>query len=427
MFSKQENGLSGLSRRDWLKLSSLGALSLPVSGWLGTLAARAAEPTRNPKVKHKSCILLFMEGGPSHIDTFDPKPENKSSEIKPISTAVSGIQISEHFPKLATKMQDMALLRGMSTSEGSHGRARYFMHTGYRGGVGGVVHPSLGAVASSFLGQESDELPNFVSIGNRSYGSGYAGPFHAPVEVGRAAAGIENLQVPDTLTAFDKRTRLLDEMENSFFDRMQVPSVEAHRATYKRAEALMHSPKAKAFDINQEPDALRDAYGRNPFGEGCLLARRLVEQGVSFVEVQLGGWDTHIGNATRVQKLSEQVDPGMSTLLTDLKQRGMLDSTLVIWMGEFGRTPTVGKRGGRDHYPKAWTSVMAGGGLKLGQAVGHTDKQGGTVEEGKVNAVDFMGTVCQALDIDYTKEFQTSAGRPMRVVDKGEKVVTQLF
>ncbi|MDB5339787.1 MAG: hypothetical protein JWN70_5406 [Planctomycetaceae bacterium] len=423
MFSKFDNSLS---RRDWLKLSSLGALSLPVSGWLNVLAARAAGPSQ-PKAKHKSCILLFMEGGPSHIDTFDPKPGNSSSEIKPISTAVPGMQISEHFPKLAMKMKDMALLRGMSTGEGSHGRARYYMHTGYRGGVGGVIHPSMGAVASNFLGRETDELPNFVSIGDRSYGAGYAGPLHAPVEVARAAAGIENLHVPDTMPAFDKRTRLLDQMEKAFVDRMQIPSLEAHRATYQRASALMHSPKSKAFDISNEPDALREAYGRNAFGEGCLLARRLVEQGVTFVEVQLGKWDTHTNNAKRVQALSEQVDPAMSTLLTDLKQRGMLDSTLVIWMGEFGRTPKVGKQGGRDHYPKAWTSVMAGGGLKLGQAVGRTDKEGGTVEEGKVTAVDFMATVCKALGIDYTKELHTPAGRPMRVVDKGEKPVAELF
>lgn len=419
---------SSLSRRDWLKLSSLGALSIPVSGWLDVLAVHAADSAKvQPRAKHKSCILLFMEGGPSHIDTFDPKPENSTSEIKPISTAVSGVQISEHLPKLATQMNDMALLRGMSTSEGSHGRARYYMHTGYRSGAGGVVHPSLGAVASSFLGSETDELPNFVSIGDRSYGAGYAGPFHAPIEVGNPALGIENLKVPDTLPAFDKRARLLDEMEKSFVDRMQIGSVEAHRATYQRATQLMHSPKSKAFDITKEPDALRDAYGRNRFGEGCLLARRLVEQGVSFVEVQLGKWDTHEGNAKRVQNLSEQVDPAMSTLLTDLKQRGMLDSTLVIWMGEFGRTPTVGKRGGRDHYPRAWTSVLAGGGLRLGQAVGRTDKQGATVEERKVSAVDFMATVCKALEIDFTKEFHTSAGRPMRVVDKGEKVVSELF
>ncbi|MDB5391208.1 MAG: hypothetical protein JWM11_6854 [Planctomycetaceae bacterium] len=417
-----------LSRREWLRLSAVGALSVPVSGWLDVLAAHAAErSTSKPKAKHKSCILLFMEGGPSHIDTFDPKPENKTSEIKPISTSIAGVQISEYLPKLATQMQDMALLRGMSTSEGSHGRARYYMHTGYRSGAGGVVHPSIGAVASSFLGSETDELPNFVSIGGRAYGSGYAGPFHAPIEVGNPEKGIENLSVPDTLPAFDKRVRLLDEMEKNFVDRMQIASVDAHRATYQRATALMHSPKSKAFDISKEPDALRDAYGRNGFGDGCLLARRLVEQGVSFVEVQLGKWDTHVGNGKRVQSLSEQVDPAMSTLITDLKQRGLLDSTLVIWMGEFGRTPTVGKRGGRDHYPRAWTSVMAGGGLKLGQAIGRTDKQGGTVEEGKVTAVDFMATVCKALEIDYTKEFHTAAGRPMRVVDKGEKVVSELF
>jgi hypothetical protein len=410
-----------------LKLSSLGALSVPASGWLNLLAARAAEQSPGVSKKHKSCILLFMEGGPSHIDTFDPKPQNKSSEIKPIKTAVPGIQIGEFLPKVAEQMKDIALLRGMSTSEGSHGRARYYMHTGYREGVGGVVHPSLGAIASTFLGTKEGDLPNFFSVGNRAYGSGYAGPFHAPVEITDPSRGIENLQPPDSIGSFDKRVNLLQELEQGFVDRQQAASAEAHQATYKRAAALMHSEKAKAFDISQEPASVRDAYGSSKFGQGCLLARRLVEAGVSFVEVQLGGWDTHRDNAKRIKGLCGDVDPGMGTLIADLKQRGMLDSTLVIWMGEFGRTPHTGKQGGRDHYPRAWTSVLAGGGIKTGQAVGRTDKEGGSVEERPVNAVDFMATVCQALGIDHDKNYYTRTGRPMRVVDKGEKIVKELF
>jgi hypothetical protein len=368
-----------------------------------------------------------MEGAPSHIDTFDPKPENKTSEIKPIATSVPGIQVCEHLPKVAGLMKDMALLRGMSTSEGSHGRARYYIHTGFRAGGPAGINPSIGAISSAFLGSPADELPNFVSIGDVAYGSGYAGPAHAPLEVSEPGRGIDNLRAPDGQAGFDRRLGLLEEMEKGFLDRQGAAPAESHLTTYQRAARLMRSPKARAFDISQEPAALRDAYGRNRFGEGCLLARRLVEHGVAFVEVQLGRWDTHQDNAPRIKALCQQVDPAMSMLIGDLKQRGLLDTTLVIWMGEFGRTPHVGKRGGRDHWPRAWTSVLAGGGLKLGQTVGRTDKQGGTVEERPINAVDFLATVCKTLDIDYTKEFRTPTGRPMRVVEKGEKVVKELF
>lgn len=415
-----------LTRREWLKLSALGALSVPASGWLDVLAARAAEQSPG-KRKHKSCILLFMEGGPSHIDTFDPKPDNKSSELKSIATSVPGIRVCEHLPKVAQLMKDVALLRGMSTSEGSHGRARYYMHTGYREGVGGVLHPSLGAIASSFLGKPDDQLPNFFALtGGSTYGSGYAGPMHAPVQVTNPAQGLQNLKPRGTMNAFDTRLGLLDELEKGFVDRMQAAGPEAHQATYKRAAELMHSEKVKVFDLSQEPASVRSAYGSGKFGEACLLARRLVEQGVAFVEVGLGNWDTHTDNGRRVKDLCGELDPAMAALLTDLKQRGMLETTLVICMGEFGRGPTMGRQGGRDHHPRAWTSVLAGGGLKLGQAIGRTDKQGGTVEDTPVSAVDFMATVCKALGIDYTKNFRAN-GRPMRVVDKNEKLVKALL
>lgn len=418
---------SSLSRRDWLRLSAAGALSVPASCWFDKLAAGAAEQSAASKPKHKNCILLFMHGGPSHIDTFDPKPENESSEFKPIATSASGIQVCEHLPKMAQVMQHCALLRGMSTSEGSHGRARYYMHTGYRLGVGGVVHPSLGAIASARLGRTDDPLPNFVSVGGEAFGAGYAGPLHAPLIVADAAKGVENLQPADNLASFDRRVSLLEEIEGGFLSRLPESAGDAHLKTYQRAAALMHSPKAKAFDLSQEKDETRDRYGRNKFGEGCLLARRLVENGVSFVEVILPGWDTHMDNTSRVQKLSETFDPAMASLIADLKSSGLLDDTLVIWMGDFGRTPHVGKRGGRDHYPKAWTSVLAGAGLKTGQTVGRTDKQGATVEERPISAIDFMATVCKALGIDYTENFTARGNRPVRTVDKGEKLITELF
>jgi uncharacterized protein (DUF1501 family) len=301
------------------------------------------------------------------------------------------------------------------------------MHTGYRQGVGGVVHPSLGAIASARLGRPDAALPNFVCVGGPTFGAGYAGPQHAPLEVNDPTRGVENLKPADGLPPFDRRASLLEEMERGFLDRVQAPAVEAHQKTYQRATALMHSVQAKAFDLSQESSALRDRYGRTKFGDACLLARRLVEHGVSFVEVPMNGWDTHRDNTGRLKTLCGDLDPALAALIADLKDRGRLDDTLVIWMGDFGRTPHVGKQGGRDHYPKAWTTLLAGGGLKTGQAVGRTDKAGGTVEDGKVSGIDFMATVCQALGIDAEKDFTTPGGRPMRVVDKGAKVVNELF
>lgn len=424
--NRQSSFENGLSRRDWLRLCSAGAIGLPASGWLGTLAARAASDPASRK-RHKSCVLFFMSGGASHIDTFDPKPENETSEFKPISTSVSGIQVCEPWPKMAEQMKNCALLRGMSTAEGSHGRARYYMHTGYRQGVGGVIHPSLGSIASAKLGRTEDELPNFVCIGGQTFGAGYVGPQHSPVEIRDPTRGIDNLKAFGTSSSFDKKASLLEEIERGFLDRVPAAAAEAHQKTYQRAMTLMRSEQAKAFDLDLESSNARDLYGRSRMGNACLLARRLVEHEVAFVEIPMNGWDTHRDNTNKVKSLSEELDKPMAALIADLKDRGLLDTTLVIWMGDFGRTPKIGRQGGRDHYPRAWTTLLAGGGIHVGQTVGQTDKNGAAVIDRPISAIDFMATVCQALDIDYTKDVYTRDGRPIRVVDKGEKVVKELF
>jgi hypothetical protein len=419
--------IGGLSRRDFLKLSAAGVGAASFSGWLNVLAARAAATGTKPK----SCILLWMDGGPSHKDTFDLKPGTKDGgEFKPISTSVPGITISEHFPKLARLMHHGALLRGMSTGEGAHGRAKYYLHTGYKEGFGGLVYPSIGAIASAEIGRPEFPLPNFVTIGNRSYGSAYLGARHAPLVVNDPTRGVENLRPFVGESQFQDRVGLLEEMESAFHREYRATNAAAHKTTYQRAVTLMQSKEARAFDLSQEPSSAREAYGGTKFGEGCLLARRLIETGVTFVEVVLGGWDTHQDNFDRVKKLSQTVDPAISALLTDLKQRGLLDTTLVIWMGEFGRTPKINSRGakpGRDHYPRAWTSALFGGGIKGGQVIGKTDKEGATVTDRPISTIDFMATVCQALGIDYTKKYTTSIGRPVRIVDKGENPVTELL
>jgi len=416
-----------LSRRDFFKLSTAGLLTTSLSGWLDVVAAHAA----GSGSKHRACILLWMDGGPSHKDTFDMKPNTEhGGDYKPIPTSVSGIQISEHFPKLAKQMQHAAIIRGMSTGEGAHGRAKYYLHTGYKEGQGGLVYPSIGSLVSAELGRQDSPTPNFVSVGNRSYGAGFLGARHQPLVVNDPAKGVQNLKPLVDNKEFAERVGLLEQMEQGFFRTYKATSINDHRTTYQRAVQLMRSKEAKAFDLSLEPAASKEAYGNTKFGEGCLLARRLVEVGIPFVEVTLGGWDTHQNNFERVQQLSGQVDPAMSTLITDLKSRGLLDSTLIVWMGEFGRTPKINTRGpkpGRDHYPRAWTTVLAGGGIAGGQVIGRTDKEGAAVEDRSVSAIDFMATMCKVLGIDYTKQNNTSIGRPIRIAEKGATPIKELF
>jgi hypothetical protein len=421
------NPLAGLSRRDFMRLSAAGVTGASLSGWLGVLASRAAQTG----AKHKACILLWMDGGPSHKDTFDLKPGTENAgEFKPIATSVPGLQISEHFPKLAHWMNQGAVLRGMTTSEGAHGRARYYMHTGYKEGQGGLTYPSIGSIVSSELGRPEYPMPNFVAVGGRSYGAGFLGAKHQPLVVTDPAKGVENLKPLTDSQHFNDRVGLLEEMEQAFFRDYKAGSATDHKTTYHRAVTLMKSKEAKAFDLSLEPASSKAAYGSSKFGEGCLLARRLVETGVSFVEVNLGGWDTHQDNFDRVKRLSGQVDPAASALIKDLKDRGLLDSTLVVWMGEFGRTPKINTRGakpGRDHYPRAWTTLMFGGGIKAGQVIGKTDKEGATVVERPISALDFLATVCQVLGIDYKKQNNSPIGRPIRIVDKGAAPIKVLF
>jgi len=420
--------LRDFDRRSFLQLTAAGVATTAMSGWMRVLADNAKTNTPTGK-KHKSCILLWMDGGPSHKDTFDLKPDSKGAgEFKPIKTAASGIEISEHLPKIAKLMNHGVLVRGMSTPEGAHPRAKYNLHTGYREGQGGLVYPSLGAHVAKEIGDPASSVPNFVSIGNRSFGSGFIGPKYQPLIVQDPTKGVEDLKSAVSDQKFDSRSGLLDQMEKAFYHDYQTGAAVDHQTAIERAVKLMRSKEAKAFDLSNETAKAKDAYGSGKFAEGVLMARRLVEIGVPFIEVTLGGWDTHQDNFTKVKNLSGQVDSAMGALLTDLKDRGLLDSTLVVWMGEFGRTPNINTRGdkpGRDHYPKAWSLAMFGGGVQGGRVVGKTDKEGATVAERPVGTTDFLATVCEVLGIDHTKENEAASGRPIRVVDKGNKPFTK--
>lgn len=416
-----------LSRRDLMKVSAAGLLSAPLSGWMPIMAARAAET----RARSKRCILLWMDGGPSHKDTFDLRPGTENGgPYKQIQTNVNGIQISEYFPKLARVMNHGAVIRSMTTGEGAHQRAKYYLHTGYKEGVGGLVYPSIGAIASKEIGNQEAALPNFVTIGNRGFGSGFLGPRHQPLMVSSPERGVENLRSFVSNNQFQSRYNLLEELEAGFNRTHQAGIADAHRTTYQRAVKLMMDTGTKAFNLAEESEATRAAYGSSQFGQACLMARRLIESGVTFVECTLGGWDTHNNNFERVKSLSQTVDSPFSQLVIDLKDRGLLDDTLVIWMGDFGRTPKINSRGpipGRDHYPRAWSSVMMGGGIKGGQVIGRTDEEAATVADKPVSTLDFMATVCKVLGIDHTKFNQTPIGRPVRIADRGATPIAELF
>jgi hypothetical protein len=437
-------GTPQLSRRELLKLSAAGVIGYSMSGWLENLANAAA----NDPARRRACILLWMGGGPTQMDTFDLKPgHTNGGSFREIATSVPGVRISEHLPHIARNMQDIALVRSMSTREGDHGRATFQMRTGYLP-QGPIQYPTLGSLVSKELGSDQNPLPNFVSIGsNRQAGAmawspGFLGPQYAPLLVGEGnpfqgqpqgnnyeqALRVQDLAPPADTPAgqSDARINLLLDMERDFVSRSPGFPVNSHATAYDRAVRLMRTSAAAAFNLEEEPTRIRDQYGRNIFGQGCLLARRLVERGVPFVEVSLGGWDTHNQNFQNVQRLSGILDPAWGTLMEDLRSRGMLDSTLIVWMGEFGRTPRINPQQGRDHFPNAWTTVLAGGGIRGGQAYGRTSADGLAVETRPTEVKDFLATVCRALGIDHTLQNMSNVGRPIRVVELGATPIADI-
>jgi len=414
------------TRRDWIRASLAGTMT---TGWLGRLAAEAGKPKRN-------CIVLWMAGGPTQTDTFDLKPGHANGgPFRPLASAVPGIQIGEHLPKVAAQMKHLAVVRSMATKEGDHGRATLHLRTGVLP-QGSIAFPTFGSLVSNERERASADLPNYVSIAPRGIGGtalspGFLGPRHAPLVVrgGDAELRVEDLDLPASIARpqADARLNLMRDLESDFLKSRHGLATASHRSAYDRAERLMRESAAKAFDLNEEKPTLRDAYGRNTFGQGCLLARRLVERGVPFVEVTLDGWDTHDNNFNQVKSLCGTLDPAWATLVEDLKSRGLLDSTLIVWMGEFGRTPGINPRNGRDHYPNAWSVVLGGGGIQGGTVVGKTSADGLRVEDRPVSVPDLLSTVCHALGLDPAKQNMSNVGRPIRLVEPGAKPLKEIL
>jgi hypothetical protein len=414
-----------LSRKDFLKVGAGGIVGVIMAGTNPVMAMRKIAAQK----RAKACILLWMGGGPSQLDTFDPKPDTMNGGMfKAIRTAAKGIRISEHLPKVAEQMRELAIIRSMTSREGNHDRASYLLHTGYTPQAT-VQYASLGAMISFEMGDLNAELPSFISINGSSAGPGFLGPRYRPLVIGNAG------QMPGNIKPYGineirqyKRWRLLDRFEDSFDKRRDSSAIVAHRDVYEKAQRLMESKLTKVFDVsNAGSKQVRRYKLDNYFGRGCLVAKRLIEVGVPFVEVQLGGWDTHSDVFNSVSGLSSQLDPAFAALVEELRADGMLDETLVVWMGEFGRTPRINERGGRDHFPGAWSVVMAGGGVSGGQVIGSTSDDGMEVKDNPVQVQDLFASIGQSFGIDPKKELVTPEGRPIAFAKKDAKVIDQLF
>jgi len=413
--------MSALDRRTVLRIG------------LGTTAAAAFVPPLLAReaaamAKAKAVIMLFMDGGPSQIDTFDPKPgKSTGGSFQAIDSAVRGVRVCEHLPKLASRFNDLSIIRSMTSKEGDHRRGKYLVHTGHRP-QGAFERPAVGCFVGHEMGRQDSALPNYISVLAPVFSAAFLKARHAPYPVREPGQPIHNIRYPRGVDSgrFADRTNLLRELEDEFQKLHATAYGRGRREAYLQADKLMHTPDLRAFSLKNEDDTLRDAYGRNKFGQGCLLARRLIERGVKFVEVGLGGWDTHQNNFKQTRSLLNVLDPAFSTLIKDLKQRGLLKDTLVVWLGEFGRTPRINRYNGRDHWPNCFSTVLAGGGVQGGRVVGRTDPLGMAVRERPVTVQDFYATMYACLGVDIKKKFPGESGRPIQILEKGEPVAELL-
>ncbi len=415
-----------ISRRSFFKYG--------VSSFLGLVAMQHFGTTGNAQLENvipraKRCIVMFMSGGPSQLDTFDPKdPSQKNSgPFMPIPTSVKGIQFSQHLPQVAEQAHHLSVIRSMVTREGNHERARYLLHTGYAPG-GAVRHPTIGSLTSYYLDDDESHLPSCVNINSPTYSGGFLGASHDPFVVSNPMEKVEDIEYPAQMDThrFRERLKMLKNLEQDFIAKRSGVKTETHQAIYKKADELINSPQIKAFELKEEPAEVREAYGMNRFGQGCLMARRLIESGVKFVEITLDGWDTHENNFERTKELLNVVDPAFATLVRELSERDLLDDTIVLWLGEFGRTPRINMNDGRDHHPNGWSAVIAGGGTRGGQVIGSTNEDGTKVVDHPIGVTDLFASLCFAMGIDYQEENMSRSGRPIRVVNDG-LVIEELF
>jgi len=409
-----------LGRRDFIRLAFGTAAGTALASKFGLpLVAQEA-----PSAKAKSVILLWMQGAASQIDTWDPKPgTGNGGPFKAIDTG-RGYSISEHLPRMAKLADRFSLIRTLCSRDPNHETAQYLLHTGHRR-VDTVDYPHLGSLICSELGMKEGGLPGCVTIGgDDGVGSGYLPPETAPFLVEKIDNPLEDLKPAPGLTTsrLEDRARLLRAQNEGFRKGHDERKVLEHQGAIGRALALMKSPHLKAFDISAEPEEVRKLYGDGAFARACLMARRLVQAGTRFVEVRLADWDSHSDNFNRQRGLMGQVDPGFAALLADLHRQSMLGETLVVWLSEFGRTPKVNGAQGRDHFSRAWSCALAGGGIEGGRVVGSTSADGMEIADRPVTVEDLYATVYSLLGIDAGRKVQTPSGRPVRILEGGSRI-----
>ena len=420
--------LDGFDRRRFLEhaaRSMLGVSLLPALE-----SAITAAPAGGGKAKR--LIYLFMNGGMTHLDTFDLKPGHENQgETKGIKTSVPGKQISQFLPTLAQQFDKIAAIRSMYTQTGAHEQGEYVMRTSYEQ-IATTRHPSMGPWIQKFNGRQNKALPDTVMISSpaRHPSAGFFDPTFSPLPIGDPNRGLENTTTPAYLAegSFDQRMALINKFDKKFREKYKVKKVQAYTDFYSQASTLQSSGELKIFDLNEEKKEDRDRYGRNAFGQGCLLARRLIENNVRCVEVTCGGWDMHssIYNAGTLPRRGGIMDKALGNLLKDLGDRGLLDETLVVLTTEFGRSPGINQNAGRDHHPAAFSALLAGGGIKGGQFYGKSDEAGINVEEDGVAPADLNATIATALGLPLDKIIHSPTGRPFQVAHDGVPITNLL-
>ena len=432
---------AGIARRDFIQLGVGGVLGLGMTD-LVRLRASAAGADGKASPDRVNCILVWLDGGPTHYETFDPKPDAPSEvrgQFKPIPTTVPGVSFCETMPKLAKTLDKMAVIRSICHKDPNHGGGNHYMMTGaptpvpVNCGSSGSFHPSFGSMVSHLWGI-SDGLPAYATLPRKSRSAGphFLGGQHAPFVIGGDPNGkgfrVRDVVLPRSISEGRANTRLklrrsLDRMLRIADAAAADPAVEFD-SFYQQGIDLISSAKAQAaFDVEKEPAEVRDRYGRNDFGQRLLLARRLTGVGVSFVTVYNGGWDHHSDIFTEpFRKKVERVDTGMAALINDLHDRGQLDSTLVLLLGEFGRTPKINDRVGRDHWPHAMSVLVAGAGVPPGQVIGATDVKGYYASENIYSPEDFACSLYTKMGIDPHKILYTNTGRPLPIVNGGAPI-----
>lgn len=414
-------------RRAFMRRLTARTLGVTFAGGLpatGLFQKVSATEHRAGPAKH--VIYLFMDGAMSHLDTFDPKAGvEEAGETKPIQTRVPGMQFGDRFPKLAYLAGALSVVRSLSTETGAHDQGKYLMRTSYKQ-LNSIQHPGLGAWMMSQTGRINPQLPGNFLLGNsnRHPGAGFLEPSLSPVPIANPKDGLKNTTLPNYLDAdlFGHRLNLAKEFDAAFQRRRSSRAVDAYNQLYQEARSLMGSDQLQVFDLNAEPQAVRDAYGENRLGQGCLLARRLVEAGARFVEVTHGGWDMHQDLYGRLDEKATQLDGALAALLRDLHAKGLLEETLVVLTTEFGRKPKINANAGRDHHPGAFCSLLAGAGIRGGQVYGESDKRGFSVASDPVSVADFNTTIAAAAGLPIEDEFLAPNGRPFKIGGGGKAI-----